>query len=258
MALLITFSFLIILYCFTKKIKLSKYIYVQTIFSIVCMILMFISPGHQARTDAYSQFRIPDYPMLNLIDKIHLGITSTCSYFIGNFRYIFAFFSLLLFICLRKKYKNKCALFFGSIPLIWNVLLFVCPSIFETLYRSYPYNSYGQSDFAYITVSTYQDFQYYTPIIVSIIIGVSILADMILIFDSFETQILSCLILLGGFISRVIMGLSPTLYGSADRTFSFMYISFIIVGTMLLKEIGSRNEDKNLLIIAAVMAGMGI
>lgn len=264
MALLIVLSLLIICYCWIKKKRLNKYIYVQTIFAGFCMLLMFLSPGHQARADSFSIFRIPNYPMLNIIDKLHLGITSTCSHFIGNFQYIFAFFSILLFLNVKEKNRDRFSLCFGALPLLWNVILlafqFLCDRwpILSELFCSHPYNSYGLSDFGYITPITYQNFLYYVPIVISIIIGIAVLVDIMMVFNSFEMQMISSLILIGGFVSRIVMGLSPTLYGSSFRTFSFMYMSLIIVSAMLLKEYSMKDNDNVLLIIAATMAGMGM
>ena len=66
---------------------------------------------------------------------------------------------------------------------------------------------------------------------------------VIVIEKSFKIPVLICL--LCGFGSRAMIGFSPTVYGSLDRTSIFMCYSFVVVSGLFVSQIFkhiSRNK----------------
>lgn len=51
-----------------------------------------------------------------------------------------------------------------------------------------------------------------------------------------------------GFASRMLMGFSPTIWASGERTFLFFYFSMIMVSVLVYKEIISEEVKKNVYI----------
>lgn len=72
--------------------------------------------------------------------------------------------------------------------------------------------------------------------------------------DQSEYKILAIIVMLLGSISRLVMGFTPTIWVSGIRTFSFLYMSMIIVAIMLIKVLLRMNWKQSKLIIMGIAA----
>ncbi|MDG2982186.1 hypothetical protein, partial [Latilactobacillus curvatus] len=70
--------------------------------------------------------------------------------------------------------------------------------------------------------------------------------------DQSEYKILAIIVMLLGSISRLVMGFTPTIWVSGIRTFSFLYMSMIIVAIMLIKVLLRMNWKQSKLIIMGI------
>lgn len=72
--------------------------------------------------------------------------------------------------------------------------------------------------------------------------------------DQSEYKILAIIVMLLGSISRLVMGFTPTIWVSGIRTFSFLYMSMIIVAIMLIKVLLRMNWKQSKFIIMRIAA----
>ena len=72
------------------------------------------------------------------------------------------------------------------------------------------------------------------PDLLLLFTGSCLLISVWFSFEEKRHSLFSCLILLIGFASRMIMGFSPTIWASLGRTFYFMYITIICVSVYIL------------------------
>lgn len=266
LAIMLTMYSLLVVF-FLKK-KTTYLVYIQMFVMCVSMILLFISPGHQQRSVTYHQFVMPNYQMLTFFDKLHLGITSTFAHFLSYYQHIFGVFCLLLCVSVFLRYRGVLARLFAIVPLLWMVLILakeylvqVFPKLSEVvnIFCFTPEWGYGLPDYKYIDTGSFTDYRYYLPVIVTIIVVGMIFVDFSLAFENVNQRIIMMLIFMAGICSRIIMAFSPTLYGSSYRTFSFMYLSLMIIIAVLAKQLLDRYNDKKTVILSliAISAGMG-
>ena len=98
----------------------------------------------------------------------------------------------------------------------------------------------------------------YLVILFLLIVVVCILFSIYIIFGFSWMTLLSYIILGAGFVARVIMGFSPTLYASSTRTYIFFYFSLIITSLLLIENLSLTNKKRYLCSIFLVVVGVGV
>lgn len=92
------------------------------------------------------------------------------------------------------------------------------------------------SEYGLFTVDNAKGISAYAIYLILMIMLLSILLLIILVSNSIEDLIVYVTILALGLISRIAIGLSPTIYASGTRTFEVFYMCIIIVGVKVFAE----------------------
>ena len=230
-------SIVFLIYCI-KNNKDIKYPLVLVIISILSIIFILMCPGNDIRRGFEIIHCYPDYINANFLDKLYLGIVSTCSILISNFLVILLF-SVIIFI-ISVYNKNKFIKLLSFIQLI--VVLFL------SLYRVYIFfisnsilDAYTYGIFYYVTdVGHVFNFSFLNIIILFICVGMVIIY-CVLLYSIFKSKsVFPILTILVGCASRLLMGFSPTIFASGSRTMIFMYFSILCVIILLKEKLSNR------------------
>lgn len=252
------FSIYIAYTVFTKQVK-SKIdlniviIYIITICSLAYILLC---PGNKLRNIQETQAWYPVYQNYGLLSKIQLGITSMMRYLIIEGRLVFIVFTGLISYFTIITNKNIISKILGIIPFfgatIMNVFQDVAVKIFPDFVKQL--NLYAGEELV-INADNKMIFEIYMPILFYLFIVFIVVLDLYLIFKHSNRAKIAIIIVLTGFASRFILGFSPTVFASGERTSFFLYYSFVIVGLLVLKEMKDRNINiKNISCIYIVMS----
>jgi hypothetical protein len=172
-----------------KKDKVPFLILYGNVLAICSLLFVMTAPGHTKRAAGYSIFRIPNFPQLDLLDKIYLGITTTIAHFLTWKSTIFIVFSVILI----------CVVWFKREELFFRVLS-VCPFIIlvfmnvvnlvlgeselnNILHFNFEWG-FNQETFSVIDASNYDKLISYLPILICGMLIVSILIS----FFPFQIQ----------------------------------------------------------------------
>ena len=107
---------------------------------------------------------------------------------------------------------------------------------------------------------TLSSFRSLVPDLILTVVFLAILISLFLIFDDKKHAVLSILIVLVGFASRMIMILTPQIRGAGSRVFIFMYFSLILVSVLLYQVILKSNSNlhvnvsKNIIYVVGSLA----
>ena len=221
-------SIVFLIYCIKNK-KSIKYPLILLLISIGSLFVILTCPGNTIRKIAEIKNCYPDYINANILDKIFLGIVSTCSILISNFLIIFLLSSLIFVITFfkgnfKKTTKISSAIQFIIISLISIYIIytvFTCNSILD---------AYKYGIFYYHTqIGHVLTFSMKNIFILSLCIGMA-LNYCYLIYNLLkEKSYFPIVTLLVGCATRVMMGFSPTIFASGNRTMIFMYFSLLFV-----------------------------
>ena len=156
---------------------------------------------------------------------------------------LFIILTAVIFICVLLKEKNKIYKFIAAIPLFAscsytffsNYLIAMLPSsvgVIERFKQEQLVMGLNQINIVDLGV-----------ILGYIGIIIVILACFYIIFKKDIKFFICSGVLTLGFITRFIMALSPTIFASGERTFVFLYISFLICSCMVIEKIPKLNKE---------------
>ncbi len=219
-------------------------IQLSIVFLEICMICA--SPGNQKRMVYEAGRFFPEFIQMHTGEKLLMGFLETAHYYIagghGQVCYLFACLTGVLFLCLMsglssgsldKGAKIKFSGLFAALcPL---VVCWLCMYGFRFLL--YGLNVprgrrllsvlaenrqiAGQGDFSVFMVGVQ------TVVYLAVLVCVAL--TIYRLHGAGKETVLELLILTAGFLSRVIMGFSPTIYASGDRTALFCSIAVLIL-----------------------------
>ena len=193
---------------------------------IVNWLILLTCPGNKLRYDSSIHNFFKDFNKMTVINKVDLGVFVTGHWYL--FTMVPAMILLsILFIMINR---NDGVRILSWIPLlgilIGNSLTYISSNT-QRLKRLVTIDQHGWIwNISQNTIG--QGFQYFLIIIVFGVITY-------LIWESFGKQAwFAELIWIAGWLSRITMGFSPTIYASSDRTFIFLTITMLFLSGWLI------------------------
>ncbi len=182
--------------------------------------LMVFCPGNAERVAMETEKWLPAFAQATLWDKIYLGVTDTINLLSKRPNYMLILFLLLLCYFVIRKSKNVFVWLVALYPVAYvGICTYLRPSLyavwggFEKIFGPAP--------------ASVSSFKQCIPLILQIVFIAAILYCLYELFG-FKYHFLMTAGVLGvGFVTRMAMGFSPTLYASDMRTFLFFDFAII-------------------------------
>ncbi len=232
-AVLLTINLCAVLYCVLEKTSVR--IYGSALIGLVIAAAEFIfilaCPGNAARKSQEIINWMPNFGSFHLLDKLSMGFGDTMHHLTvsGNLIYLCYVSLLAVFVFLKTKdIKYRLAALFPPVFNLcmvgfWNVLENYFPEFFK-LMKNNPLIR-GNN---YQIAANYLPTVLYLALIGCMLISVTVVCESV--FELFGQGILLALSL----ATRVIMGFTPTIYVSQERTFFYLYMLLGISGICLI------------------------
>lgn len=235
------FFFFVELYIIINKKSNKKNWYLILLFAISIIELIFIAkcPGNLNRYNEEIENWYNEYVNYGLPCKIYLGIVPTAKDIL-NQKIIFTTFTLFLMIYTFYKTKNKSlralAVIDFSFFLVIGTLKKLTASIFSNINKIY--------NIIDATGINGQLTDMPNLICLAMILFVSFTL-IYLLYKVFDNNLIYPLILFGGFVSRLMMGFSPTVFASSSRTSIILYFSALVLSLIIYRELYNSKDIKN-------------
>jgi hypothetical protein len=199
---------------------------------------------------------MPDFGMLSTTQKLDMGFTRMVYHFFFTPNVMMLVFALLTAVLVFRVHKCFCYRAIGMIPLAAVTFLGVLQSVTSTVFPGLnamtagvapPENVMsGLGVRGAINILNFENAQSYVTFAVMALCVVCLLLSMFLVWsDRPRRAFFAVLFLLGGIGSAVMMGFSPSLYHSDDRTFMYMYFGLMVVGASLFKRLLKKQGKIN-------------
>jgi len=229
--LLILFVVLFLYQFINKQTKLLMAI--QSIIAFIELVFSFVSPGNQVRSEVEIAESLVDFKMLTFLDKLQLGYSTTVFYLIDNL--FFVLLCLLLCIYIFRISNSVFYRMIASFPLLLclalgyfrNIVVEFIPGIDRIM------NALG--NYGVIDLTNFDIRSAYIPLVLLGMICACVLVCIYIVYPNFK-GILIISAIIGGFLSRMAMGFSPTIYRSGKRTFIPLIIIFLICDCYLFSD----------------------
>lgn len=226
----------------SESLKLFRVSCIYLVFSLILFIFMMRTPGHVARSAGSIEITayLPQFAGWSLPFKIYKGMTTTFAYIFFEQITLFRIYCLVLTAVVFVRSRKK--VIYSAMLIAVLVFIEVMSEIHEFII--YPSYGFGLPDFDQID-------KHPESFILSILILLLILLSILALRES-ATDL--CITLLGLFISgfgtRVMMGLSPTLFASHLRTFTALLFCFIVSIIMMVQNLvtfaGDADRARNI------------
>lgn len=243
-AILVGTYMLFTIFMIIKNKKIHPYMIVQDVFIIASLIFILTCPGNYARTESEIAENFKDFEMLTVLDKIGLGFTSTNALLVGKGNIVFLLLTSIIAVYIFSYCKEKLYKIIAAIPLLSVVLLSFIPNTTSNLFSFLvSFKKYFVMDGVMLTAANSNNLFYTLPVIFAFVNLMCVILSIMIIFKNLKNNI-ALLVFLVGLSSRLIMGFSPTIFASADRTMIFFEFSMIIVSILIWQEL-IKKTDKN-------------
>ena len=158
---------------------------------------------------------------------------------------VFLIFSILLAIYIISNYHTKLYRAIGMIPLSVCLIVGYAKSWILAGYNNIA-NLIGNIPAnGMITVDNHLSLFPYVKLAIFLITAIAVVIGLYLVFDNTYKTILAETLLFGGTASRVIIGFTPSIWVSGDRTYLFLYFCLLMISLMIIKQMKEENLSKS-------------
>lgn len=225
-------AFIIICFCIrTFQKKNNKVFLIPFIICILMGVLHIICPGNSMRQISEMQTWYPAYQNFDVLDKISIGIISTVTAILFDFRIIYIAFIGMLILYIKYLPLNKKLSYIIQFILVCFIFINIYP--FDSTQLMF-YSKAQES-----IVITFMNFV--LPVLLFSLL-ISIVIYLILKTKN-KYNYMFVLLFLSGICSRLILGFSPTVYASGKRTVVYFYIVCYLLTIFIMKTICIIKEN---------------
>ncbi len=226
-AVMLGLEALTILYLIVTK-KQGNHWVILLPFLFICIaefLFIMTCPGNAARKHDEIADYMQNYGTYNLIDKVDLGFVDTLKHLVSSGNLLFLILTVVLAVFVFLRTKESAARLVSIIPVAWTIVLTFFPNVFETQFPQFA-GILDKNELinGYNYVWGYS----YLPFILYAFITLCILLCIVWIAKSWEEFFVYFCLLAIGLASRVIMGFSPTIFVSGERTFLCLYMMIVV------------------------------
>lgn len=240
-------------YLLWKRKKLSPFYFLQLLLIAGSLVFILTAPGNACRTEAEIQRFFPEFAGLSVGQKLWMGFLDTTQYYLaagdGQKSYVFGLFSAILWLAAlltfwnRKEKRGIPGLLLSVLPVVfyWGIgqagnFLLNSGGLTRgrngigvlAQNRQIPGMSYFSGGLVVFQTLCY------------LIVLAAVAGTIFYVWGVSEETLLELLILAAGFLSRLVVGFSPTIYASGDRTALFCTAAILIVTLRNLQRIFRR------------------
>ncbi|GAY77937.1 hypothetical protein NBRC111894_3491 [Sporolactobacillus inulinus] len=115
--------------------------------------------------------------------------------------------------------------------------------------------------YGYVQLENVWALKSYLPLAILGLVCLCILLSLLYLFSDLRTFLFAALVLFAGLMSRIVIGFTPSAWGSGVRAFFFMYVSLIIVILLVFQELlrlDKKHFPQNVLIFTALYTGLTV
>lgn len=241
-----------VLLCIRQKCRIAPYLWAETVIGVLGLFYILTCPGNQIRVIRETESYYPEFPQLGFGDKLQNGFTAACYGMVrkGNYLYIFLciMMTFLVIAGTRKMIKWIPALLLTG-------LLTSLGTLRPQLARILPILEHG-GDIR--KLFTPPGITRETETVLFIIIWLLLFGVLYQACANWRQFCPAAYMLLFGLASKTVMGFSPTVFASGNRTCFFLLTSIIIVSAIIADISVKRLPHKAVIWGAGVYLAAGI
>ena len=245
-----------IAYLFMKKEKIG-FLWIQFGLLIASLLFIVTCPGNYVRkTDEIATW-FPNYKILHFTNKLELGMSTTTHWIFFSNLACMIFAVIILLVLTFARYKDMLYRLIVIIPLI---VLLAGGVLADTVCKYFPYFKNLTAKIPYYGLTSANSYGNQTHMVIYMTLGICAILFLLsfLITTTQMRDVLWILCFLGsGFLSRVMLAFSPTLYASQERTYAILiYMILTSVAYIYLSNLEKIKQKYVVRVSLFVVAGI--
>lgn len=242
--LFVTYILFSIILTIRDKKKVSPFIYLQTIIAIISFIFILTTPGNAIRKEEEIITYFPNFYSMSIMEKAILGITTTMGEMLVKYSLTFAIFTFMILVYVWDNYKDRLVRGISAVPFTATIVLSFASNITENISITVQWVRNGFiKEATTLSPSTYTYLGSYVELIISLAVIVCIFISLLLIFKKLKNNI-AFYVFGCGLVTRLIIGFSPTIFVSTNRTCVFLEFACLICTLLIWQEFIKKADKK--------------
>lgn len=243
--LFVTYLLSTILLTIRDKKKVSPYLYIQTVLSLLSLIFILTTPGNSVRKIDEIVTYFPDFTNMTFIEKAVIGVTTTMGEMLVNSSITFAIFTFIMMMYIWDNYKDRLVRGISAVPFITTMVLSFASPITEKLSVSVGWiiKHFTDTEELVLRPASYSYLGSYVTLMISLAVIACIFVCLLLIFKKLKHNV-AFYVFGCGLVTRLLMGFSPTVFVSRNRTCIFLEFACLICALLIWQEFIKKAEKK--------------
>lgn len=209
--------------------KFTFYLFIQSALTVASFLIVMLCPGNRIRKNREIFNWFKTWRMFNAIDKADLGYSTTMQNLLfGSHIFIIVICCLFTYM-IWKKYRKTSYAMIAGIPTALMIAFGPLKDIVITMYPNIEGLTEPIERNGLVTVANRGDFKAFGKYLIWAAMLTMICAAVLLLQDNLKMLVTSFVLLGTGMASRIVIGFSPTIYASKERTFTILYFCIIAV-----------------------------
>lgn len=229
------------LYAWQQKKRGASMLLLFLFITVIALIFALTCPGNKVRAAEEIEKGIHEFSMLTVGEKLYLSFTDTMEHF-QEWNPVFFVFTGVLLILVILRYKKPAPIILSAFPVVFALQGTDLGLVF---YRFLFLEKENR-----LTMESYMNAAPYLRLAIYIAVWFALFLELILLAGGYFECGCLCLLLLVGLGTRLMMGFSPTLYISGDRTFLYLCFTMIALSLYLINRLRSLFSEKPKLSLA--------
>lgn len=237
-----------------KKIR----IYPCAMFLLALGSILFMMEGeggkHRVIVEIGNKF--PEYIGLSVFQKFDLGLSTTMEHLVMESDPLWLIFVTLLFLQLIGK-KSKKTYILAAVPFSFSLVFGVFKENLLLVYPSLKYMIESVGEYGVVDLNNYDLRNRWLALFFFFFLLITVIVDLYLVEDKDKVAATLTYIFGLGFLSRLIMGFSPTIYASGNRTYYPFWIVLICLSFHLFRKFDKQKKEE-ILTVAIIISLMAL
>ncbi len=243
---------------FLVKKKLHPMVVVQLALAAGSIVYILTCPGNKVRLSQEIGTWYPRFAYLSLFQKVDIGITCALEYFFKTTP-LLILFTFLLAAVVFKKYEQTLYRVISAIPLGVTLLFGPLSPILGSFFKNLP-EAFSNAEYIYGWLNLTGTPALISPFkfIIGFVCVCAILVSIYLAFGHSFKSLFMLTLFVSGIATKMVMGFSPTVYISGERTAFFYLFAVLIISVSLFSELDSLYSNKFMRWLAGGVTATGI
>lgn len=224
----------LLVHLYLRDRRVNRFVGFQLLLVALSLIFIATCPGNRMRFAGEAATWFPNYPQLSYLTRFELGFSTTGFQLMMGTNWFYLGFCLALFLLVLYSRENRLSKWIAGVPLISGLIF---GPLAQDAGECFP-NLLAvrdamtqQGTFGHVTLRAF------LPDLILLCACCCVLYALFVCCENRQKSLFMVFVMLTSLGSRVMIGFSPSIWASSERTCLFMYFGLVALTVMMAQEL---------------------